>query len=132
MNEIHPIADSNIEVYPKMKSSQLKPEESSLNLDVKPGRFLIAVHPVTDGTNQFIQIEGFYSEGGGSINVSIQGKTYYFMATGGKKPTKTFGFELIDNHGLHWFTPCAFVSYGNYKFGFSFNSNYITLNGISF
>ena len=132
MNEIHPIADSNIEVYPKMKFSQLKTEESSLNLTVRHGRFLIAVFLDTDGTYQFPTIKGFYCDGGGPIDVSIQGKSYYFMASGAKIPTKTFGFELIDNHGLHWFTPFAPVRSGNFEFGFSVNSNDITLNGITF
>ena len=132
LNEIHLIADSNIEVYPKIKFSQLKTEESSLNLNVNPSLFLIVVHPGTDGTNQFLQIEGFCSDGGGTISVSVQGKSYYLMQRCRKVPKQTFGFELIDIHGFHWFTPFAPVSYGNFKFGFSFNSNYITLNGITF
>ena len=92
----------------------------------------VAVFLDTDGTYQFPTIKGFYCDGGGPIDVSIQGKSYYFMASGAKIPTKTFGFELIDNHGLHWFTPFAPVRSGNFEFGFSVNSNDITLNGITF
>lgn len=132
LNEIHAIGDSNIELFPKIKFSDLKKEESSLNLDVHPKRFLIVVHPDTDGTNQFIQIEGFCNASASSFNVLIKGKSYYLMKSFGKNISNTFGFELIDINGHHWFTPYGITLNGWFKFGFSVNPNYITLNGITF
>ena len=126
------IADSNIEVFPEIKFSNFKKEESSLNLDVHSGRFLIVVFLDTDGANQFPIIEGFCSTGGGSINVSIEGKSYYFMNSIRKTPKDTFGIELIDINERHLFTTFGVVNYGTFKFGFSFDPNYLTLNGITF
>ena len=126
------IFDSDIEDLPEIKFSKFRKEESSLNLEVRDRLFLIVVFLDTDGANQFLTIEGFCSAGGGPISVSIEGKSYYYMNSCAKLPKNTFGIKLIDINERHLFTTFAHVNYGNFKFGFSFDSNYLTLNGISF
>lgn len=132
LNSIRPITDSNIEVFPEIEFSKFKKEESSLNLEVRANRFLIVVFLDTDGANQFTTIKGFCNTGVSSFPVSIQGKSYYFMQSGGSKAKDTFGIELIDINERHLFTSFAHIQMGFGKFGFSANSNYLTLNGITF
>lgn len=132
LNSVHPIVDSNIEIFPEIKFSNFKTEESSLNLEVRANRFLIVVSLDTDGANQFTTIKGFCNTGVSSISVPIKEKSYYFMQSGGSKAKNTFGIELIDINGRHLFTTFGYVEMGWVKFGFSANSNYLTLNGITF
>ena len=132
LNSIKPFTNSDVEIFPEIKFSNFRKEESSLNLEVKDRRFLIVMHPDTDGTNQFTTIEGFCSAGGGPISVSIEGKSYYYMNSYAKTVKDIFGIRLIDINERHLFTTFARVNYGNFKFGFSFDSNYLTLNGITF
>ena len=132
LDSVRTIADSNIEIFPEIKFSNFKKEESSLNLEVRANRFLIVVFLDTDGANQFPTIKGYCNTGVGSFNVSIKGKSYYFMQSGASKTKDTFGIELKDINGRYVFTPFVHIEMGHGKFGFSANPNYLTFNGITF
>ena len=129
---MRPITSSNDEVFPKIKFSDLKTEESSLNLEVRPGRFLIVVSLDTVDGNQFPTIKGFCNAGGNVIDVSTKGKSYYLMASYGKRPKDIFGIELTDINERTLFAPLGIIYMENCRFGFSVNPNYVTLNGITF
>ena len=129
---MRPITSSNVELFTEVKFSDFKKEESSLNLQVRQKRFLIVVSLDTVGGNQFPTIKGYCNTGGNVIDASIKGKSYYFMASYAKAVTDIFGIELIDINGRHLFAPFAPIKMYNCEFGFSVNSNYLTLNGITF
>ena len=132
LNSMRPITSSNVELFPEVKFSDFKKEESSLNLEVRVKRFAIVVSLDTVDGNQFPTIKGYCNAGGNVIYVSIKGKSYYLMASYAKSVTDKFGIELIDINGRHLFAPFSPLEMANCQFGFPLNPNYLTLNGITF
>ena len=126
------ITSSSVELFHEIKFSDLKLEESSLNLEVTPRRFLIVVSLDTVDGNQFPTIKGYCNTGGNNIIVSITGKSYYLMANYAKTVKNIFGIELKDINGRIWFAPLGILYMYTCRFGFSVNPNYVTLNGITF
>ena len=132
LDSIKPITNSDVEIFPEIKFSNFKKEESSLNLNVQSRRFLIVVFLDTDSAYQFPIINVYCNVGGGAIEVSIKGKSYYYMNSYAKTVKDIFGIRLTDINGRYVFTPFGFLPYGYCEFGFPVNSNYMTLNGITF
>lgn len=132
LNSMRLITSSSVELFHKIKFSDLKLEESSLNLEVKPRRFLIVVSLDTVDGNQFPTIKGYCNTGGNDIIVSTTGKSYYLMASYAKDVKGIFGIELIDINERIWFAPLGILYMYTCRFGFSVNPNYVTLNGITF
>lgn len=133
MNEIVPITSSYTEVFQKFKFSNFSKEDKPFNLTVRDKHFVIVVIPDTDGENQFLLIKCYCNTTGGAITVSTKGKSYRFIPFSFTTiPEGTFGIKLIDINGHNLFTPWSIITNGYCEFEFSVNSNYVTLNGISF
>ena len=132
MNEIQPITSSYIEVSPKIKFSDFGKQEQPYTISLRKDRFLIIVYLDTDGTNRFPAIQVFCNTTEGTVNVSVKGKSYRYINICNPVVKSAFGFKLIDINGHNLFTPWSVIKDGYYEIGFSVNSNYITLNGITF
>ena len=101
-------------------------------MDVRNNTYFIVVFLDTDGANQFPLIKGFCNTTGGSISVSVKGICYYSFGNLKPIPEGAFGFKLIDINGNNLFTPWSIIKDGYCEFGFLVNTNYVTLNGITF
>ena len=132
MNEIWPITSSYAAVYPKISFSEFTKYESSYNYSLPNNCFFIVIFLDTDGASQFPLIKGFCNTTGVAINISISGISYRYSRTFYTIPEGAFGYELIDINKHHLFTPWSIIKDGYCEFGFLVNSNYVTLNGITF
>ena len=132
MNEIWPITSSYGAVYPKISFSKFTKNESTYNYSLPNNSFLILVFLDTYGASQFPLIKGFCNTTGAAINISYSGVSYHYSRSFYTIPEGVFGYKLIDINGKQLFFPWAIIKDGYCEFGFLVNSNYITLNGITF
>ena len=130
MNDIWPITSSYNAVFPKITFSKFTKYESSYTYSLQNNCFFIVIF--IDGANQLPLIKGFCNTSGVAIDISISGISYRYSRTFYTIPEGVFGFKLIDINGRNLFTPWSIIKDGYCEFGFSVNSNYVTLNGITF
>lgn len=131
MNEIGPITSSYRSVYPIIDFSKFTKYES-FNYSLPNNSFLIVVFLDTDGAYQFPLIKGYCNTTGNAINISVSGISYRYSRTFYTNPEGVFGFELIDANARRVFTPWSIIKDGYCELGFLVDTNYITLNGITF
>ena len=122
-------------VYPSISFSDFTKHNSTADYSLKNNQFLFLVKPDNFNGLWFTLIRVFCNTSGNPINLTQEGIHYSYRATFVKTPAYLFGFILkdsVDSNQHSWFAPLSDLNDGYCEVRLLVNSNYVTLDGITF
>ena len=132
---IQPDTSSYEAVYPSISFSDFTKHDSTYDYSLKNNQFLFLVKPDNFNGLWFTLIRAFCNTSGNAINLTQKGIHYSYKATFVKTPAYLFGFILkdsVDSNQHSWFAPLSDLNDGYCEVRLLVNSNYVTLDGITF
>lgn len=132
---IQPDTSTYEAVYPSVSFSDFTKHDSTADYSLKNNQFLFTVIPSNFNGLWFTLIRAYCNVSGNAINLTENGIHYSYRATFVKTPAYIFGFILkdsVDSNQHSWFSPLTSLKDGYCEVRLLVNSNYVTLDGITF